>query len=150
MGRKKNSYSLLGAMIALLLQVQTAQAQKNDPLSSAGYFSPYFDCIEQIRESDVFVRRNAAGALSHGMDYARKLDEELKLTRDEVLGRDTYLANITGIPAISVPCGFGEAVMPVGFQLMGHPFDEPRLYQIAYACEQALPVKESLCPMANE
>ena len=78
------------------------------------------------------------------------VDYELKLTRDEVLGRDTYLANITGIPAISVPCGFGEAVMPVGFQLMGHPFDEPRPYQIAYACEQALPVKESLCPMAND
>jgi aspartyl-tRNA(Asn)/glutamyl-tRNA(Gln) amidotransferase subunit A len=67
-----------------------------------------------------------------------------------VLGRDTYLANITGIPAISVPCGFGDAGMPVGLQLMGHPFDEARLYQIAYACEQALSTKDSLCPMAMQ
>ncbi len=78
------------------------------------------------------------------------VEYDLKLTRDEVLGRDTYLANITGIPAISLPCGFGEAGMPVGLQLMGKPFEEDRLYKIAHACEQALGVKDNLCPMASE
>jgi len=80
----------------------------------------------------------------------KDVEYDLKLTRDEVLGRDTYLANITGIPAISLPCGFGEAGMPVGLQLMGRPFEEDRLYQIAYACEQALSVKDTLCPLAKE
>jgi aspartyl-tRNA(Asn)/glutamyl-tRNA(Gln) amidotransferase subunit A len=75
---------------------------------------------------------------------------DLELTRDEVLGRDTYLANVTGIPAISLPCGFGEAGMPVGLQLMGKPFEEDRLYQIAYACEQALPTSNTLPPLARD
>jgi Asp-tRNA(Asn)/Glu-tRNA(Gln) amidotransferase A subunit family amidase len=40
--------------------------------------------------------------------------------------------------------------MPVGVQLMGHPFDEARLYQIAYACEQALPTLQTPCPMESQ
>jgi Asp-tRNA(Asn)/Glu-tRNA(Gln) amidotransferase A subunit family amidase len=78
------------------------------------------------------------------------IEYDLKLTRDEVFGRNTYLANITGIPAISLPCGFGEAGMPVGLQLMGRPFKEDHLYQIAYACEQALPTKGTLCTLASD
>lgn len=70
------------------------------------------------------------------------VEYELKLIRDEVLGRDTYLANLTGMPAISIPCGRGEGDMPVGVQLMGRPFEEPILYQVAAACEQAQPAYE--------
>ena len=78
------------------------------------------------------------------------IEYDLKLTRDEVLGRNTYLANVTGIPAISIPCGLGEAGMPVGLQIMGRPFAEDLLYQVAYACEQALPGEHALCPFAYE
>jgi aspartyl-tRNA(Asn)/glutamyl-tRNA(Gln) amidotransferase subunit A len=104
-----------------------------------------------MKEVDVIVSPTSP-AVAPKIDAAaitiKDVEYELKLTRDEVLGRDTYLANITGIPAISVPCGFGEAGMPVGLQLMGRPFDEVRLYQIAYACEQSQPTTDSLSPMA--
>lgn len=48
-------------------------------------------------------------------------------------------ANSCGLPAISVPCGFTRAGLPLGFQLIGKPWDELRLLQIAYAYEQATP-----------
>jgi aspartyl-tRNA(Asn)/glutamyl-tRNA(Gln) amidotransferase subunit A len=49
----------------------------------------------------------------------------------------TFSANITGQPALSVPCGFSEDGLPIGFQLLGQPFSETTLFRLAYAYEQA-------------
>lgn len=46
-------------------------------------------------------------------------------------------ANFTGLPAISVPCGFTKAGLPVGLQLIGPAFDEAGLLRIAYLYEQS-------------
>jgi aspartyl-tRNA(Asn)/glutamyl-tRNA(Gln) amidotransferase subunit A len=45
--------------------------------------------------------------------------------------------NITGSPAISVPCGFSDAGLPYSLQLAGRPFDEPTVLRAAHAYEQA-------------
>jgi aspartyl-tRNA(Asn)/glutamyl-tRNA(Gln) amidotransferase subunit A len=45
--------------------------------------------------------------------------------------------NITGFPAISIPCGFSDEGLPIGLQLAGRPFDEPTVLRAAYAYEQA-------------
>ena len=45
--------------------------------------------------------------------------------------------NITGFPAISVPCGFSDAGMPIGLQLAARPFDELTVLRTAHAYEQA-------------
>ena len=45
--------------------------------------------------------------------------------------------NLTGFPAISVPCGFTSAGMPIGFQLVGKPFAEGTLLRLAHAYEQS-------------
>jgi aspartyl-tRNA(Asn)/glutamyl-tRNA(Gln) amidotransferase subunit A len=44
--------------------------------------------------------------------------------------------NLTGMPAISVPCGFTSAGLPVGLQLAGKPFDEPTVLRAAYTYQQ--------------
>ena len=44
--------------------------------------------------------------------------------------------NLTGLPAISVPCGFTAAGLPVGMQISGKPFDEPGILQVAYTYQQ--------------
>ena len=49
----------------------------------------------------------------------------------------TVTANLAGIPAVSVPCGFGEDGMPVGLQILGKHYDEATVLRVAYAFEQA-------------
>ncbi len=44
--------------------------------------------------------------------------------------------NVTGLPAISVPCGFTASGVPVGMQIAGKPFDEPTVIQAAYTYQQ--------------
>jgi len=48
-------------------------------------------------------------------------------------------ANLAGVPAISVPCGFTPAGLPVGLQLIGAVADEHLLLQIAHSFERAHP-----------
>ncbi len=45
--------------------------------------------------------------------------------------------NITGFPAISIPCGFSTEGLPIGLQLAGHPFDEETVLRAAHAYEQS-------------
>lgn len=45
--------------------------------------------------------------------------------------------NLAGLPAISVPCGFNEAGLPLGLQIIGNHFDERTIYQVANAYEKA-------------
>jgi aspartyl-tRNA(Asn)/glutamyl-tRNA(Gln) amidotransferase subunit A len=51
--------------------------------------------------------------------------------------RLTRPGNLSGLPAISVPCGFSAEGLPVGLQLMGHHGDEATILRAAYAYEQA-------------
>jgi aspartyl-tRNA(Asn)/glutamyl-tRNA(Gln) amidotransferase subunit A len=44
--------------------------------------------------------------------------------------------NLAGVPAISVPCGFSRAGLPVALQLAGKPFDEATVLRAAYAYQQ--------------
>ena len=51
--------------------------------------------------------------------------------------RCTAPFNATGLPAISLPCGFTQAGLPIGLQLAGRPFDEALVLRAAQAYEQA-------------
>jgi aspartyl-tRNA(Asn)/glutamyl-tRNA(Gln) amidotransferase subunit A len=48
----------------------------------------------------------------------------------------TISANLAGIPAMSVPCGFTKQGLPVGLQLLAKPFAEETLFHAGYAYEQ--------------
>ena len=54
-----------------------------------------------------------------------------------VLLRNTRPANVWGLPAISIPCGFTSAGLPIGLQIIGPHWREERVLQLAYAYEQA-------------
>lgn len=61
----------------------------------------------------------------------------------------TIPANLTGQPAMTVPCGFSSEGLPIGFQLIGRPFDEPALFRLgrAYEREHAWEMREP--PLTN-
>lgn len=61
------------------------------------------------------------------------------------LARNTKPANFLGVPALSVPCGTTGDGMPVSFQLMGRPFDEPLLFNIGHVFQRATSHHER-CP----
>jgi aspartyl-tRNA(Asn)/glutamyl-tRNA(Gln) amidotransferase subunit A len=54
-----------------------------------------------------------------------------------LLTRFTAPFNLTGLPAVAMPCGFTRQGLPIGMQLVARPWDEARLLQAAYAYEQA-------------
>jgi len=45
--------------------------------------------------------------------------------------------SVTGLPAISVPCGFTTDGLPIGLQIVGRPRGDMEVLQMAYAFEQA-------------
>jgi aspartyl-tRNA(Asn)/glutamyl-tRNA(Gln) amidotransferase subunit A len=47
--------------------------------------------------------------------------------------------SLAGVPAVSLPCGFSAARLPIGLQMAGRPFDEPTVLRAAWAYEQATP-----------
>ena len=55
------------------------------------------------------------------------------------LGRRRYTspAALAGLPALSIPCGFSDAGLPIGMQLIGKAFAEPTLFRAAQAYESA-------------
>lgn len=48
----------------------------------------------------------------------------------------TFPANVTGLPALTIPCGFSPDGLPIGVHLMGRPFDETTLFRAALAYER--------------
>ena len=61
-----------------------------------------------------------------------------------LLLRHNRPANLAGVPAITIPCGFTSTSLPVGLQLVGAVTDEPLLLRLAHLFEQAHP--QSLRP----
>jgi aspartyl-tRNA(Asn)/glutamyl-tRNA(Gln) amidotransferase subunit A len=49
----------------------------------------------------------------------------------------TIGANLAGLPGISIPCGFTQAGLPIGLQILAAPFEEEKLLRIARTYERA-------------
>lgn len=73
-------------------------------------------------QSEEWVREIAGVALTGYMDWLRF----------------AFLATVTGLPAISVPVGFGPGGLPVGLQLIGKPQGEAALLAAARRVEMVM------------
>lgn len=56
--------------------------------------------------------------------------------------------SLAGLPGISIPCGFTQAWLPMGMQLIGRYWDEPTLFQIGHAYEQSAGWYKRRAPIA--
>lgn len=64
---------------------------------------------------------------------------------------NSYIANMTGIPALVLPCGFssGQPPLPIALQLYGRPFEEATLFRAGHAYQQATDWHTRLPPAAR-
>jgi aspartyl-tRNA(Asn)/glutamyl-tRNA(Gln) amidotransferase subunit A len=86
---------------------------------------------------------------------APRFDEnEVKFGRSKEIIRAALLrlnfpANLSGLPAVSLPCGFSAEKLPIGLQLIGRAFDEAALLRVALAYERATPWHHVFPPEDN-
>ena len=108
---------------------------------SAGYYDAYYLKAQQIRHliSDDFSSAFASvdcilGPTSPSVAFAigAKNNDPVAMYLNDIY---TIAANLAGLPGISIPCGFTDA-MPVGVQLIGKPFDEALLLNVAHKFQQ--------------
>ena len=114
---------------------------------SAGYHDAYYGQAQKVR---TLVRREFEAAFARvdllaapttpgvAFEHGAKTDP-LAMYMNDVY---TIPASMTGLPAVSVPCGFNAAGLPIGLQLIGRALDEPTLLRAAHAYEQATPWRQ--------
>lgn len=108
---------------------------------SEGYYDEYYQRALRVR-SMVVREINSAFEKCHVILSPTSPATAYKLGERREKATDIYAddlccvpANIAGIPALSLPCGYGDDGMPVGLHLMGAVFSEPLLYRVGAAFE---------------
>jgi aspartyl-tRNA(Asn)/glutamyl-tRNA(Gln) amidotransferase subunit A len=109
---------------------------------SAGYYEAYYlkgqkvrtlirqDFENAFKQVDLLLAPTAPTA---AFKIGEKANDPLAMYLSDIF---TIPVNLAGIPAISIPCGFTSANLPVGLQLMGRPFEEETIFRAAHAFEQ--------------
>jgi aspartyl-tRNA(Asn)/glutamyl-tRNA(Gln) amidotransferase subunit A len=122
---------------------------------SAGYYDAYYLKAQQVRtlilrDYDRAFERVDVVAMPTSPTPAFRLGERtadpLQMYLADVF---TVSANLAGLPAISVPCGFTGDRLPVGLQLTGRRFDEAMLLRVADAYERETEWSRQRPPIAS-
>ena len=114
---------------------------------SAGYYDAYYRKAQQVRSliRDDYDRAFRDAGIdvvatpttpTPAFPLGERAENPLAMYLGDVF---TVSANLTGLPAISLPAGRTTAGLPVGFQLTGRPFDEVALFRIGDVLERAAP-----------
>lgn len=96
------------------------------------------ECLAQLHGCDVIVTPTTA-CTAPLVPEAALPDGESNLVLVDKLMRFIRLGNLTGFPALSVPCGFDGAGLPVGLHFMGRPYEEALLLRLGRVVEAATP-----------
>lgn len=102
----------------------------------------------------VFARVDALVAPAIPIPTARigELKIEIQGHRENVrlaTTRNVRALNLTGLPVLSVPCGFHSDGLPIGLQIVGRKYDEVQVLQIGHAFEQATDWHQRIPSMAR-
>jgi len=109
---------------------------------SSGYYDAYYLRGQKVRtlikndldvvfkDCDVILTPTSPTV---AFKVGEKVSDPLSMYLSDIY---TIPANLAGIPAISIPCGFSKNGLPIGLQLMGKAFDEEMLLRMAYTYEQ--------------
>lgn len=109
---------------------------------SAGYYDAYYSKGQKVRrllqqktfeilsKYDFIVTPSTPGT---AFEFGKNSTDPIKMYLEDIF---TVQANITGIPAISVPCGIHSNGLPIGIQLMANYFEEENLFKVAGLIEK--------------
>lgn len=110
---------------------------------SAGYYDAYYLKAQQVR---TLIKQDFDRAFelcdvilcptspTTAFKIGEKADDPLQMYLSDVF---TLSASLAGLPGLSLPCGFDVQGLPIGLQIIGQAFDEPTVFRVAYAYEQA-------------
>jgi len=113
---------------------------------SAGYFKKYYQQAQKVRTlikmdfEEVFKKCDCIitpTTPTTAFKLGEKKNDPVKMYLSDVY---TVSANLAGIPALSMPCGFDSDRMPIGLQIMGKHFDEGTVLNVAYDLEQLVSI----------
>jgi aspartyl-tRNA(Asn)/glutamyl-tRNA(Gln) amidotransferase subunit A len=115
---------------------------------SSGYYDKYYLKAQQVRSllmhemEAIFKKYDVLiGPTMPILPFkiGEGIDDPLKMYLVDI---DTVVANLTGMPAMSVPAGFADG-LPVGLQIMADKFAEQTMLEAAHLFEQAAKVRRS-------
>ena len=110
---------------------------------SSGYYDAYYLKAQKVR---TLIRREMAEAFERfdalvtptsptvAFKLGERMADPVAMYKSDIC---TLPVNIAGTPAISVPCGFSSAGLPIGLQIMGKHLAEETLLRIGYTYQQA-------------
>ena len=110
---------------------------------SAGYYDAYYlkaqkartlvrqDFESALRQCDAIV---APTTPTTAFEIEEMTEDPLRMYLSDIF---TVPANLAGLPALSLPCGFDRIGLPIGMQIIGRPFDEATVLRLGHAFEQA-------------
>jgi aspartyl-tRNA(Asn)/glutamyl-tRNA(Gln) amidotransferase subunit A len=110
---------------------------------SHGYYDAYYlkaqkirrliaqDYAEAFRLCDVIVGPTAP---SVAFEFGAKSEDPVEMYLNDIY---TVAANLAGLPAMSIPCGFGGGGRPVGLQVTGDYFAEAKMLRVAHQYQLA-------------
>lgn len=110
---------------------------------SSGYYDAYYLRAQKVR---TLIRRDFEAAFEKvdvimtptspttAFKIGEKTSDPLSMYLSDIC---TINVNLAGLPGISVPCGFSDAELPVGLQMIGKAFDERNLLSFAASYEAA-------------
>ena len=110
---------------------------------SAGYYDAYYlkaqkvralikrDFDEAFKRCDVIVTPTTP---TTAFKIGEKTADPLQMYLSDIF---TISVNLAGLPGMSLPCGFDNAEMPIGMQIIGKHFDETTMLRVAHAYESA-------------
>jgi aspartyl-tRNA(Asn)/glutamyl-tRNA(Gln) amidotransferase subunit A len=93
------------------------------------------ECKEVFRKVDVIITPTVPIPAPRIEDLRLPWGQGTETAAASLL-RLTRFFNITGLPAISIPCGFTSDGLPIGMQIVGKAFDEASVLRVAHAYEQ--------------
>lgn len=104
---------------------------------SSGYYDAYYKKAMAVRQqfrreqAEIFTKCDVmltptAPTVAYGCN--ENIDDPVKMYLADIC---TVTANIVGIPAISVPCGYDKNGMPIGFSISANHFDDAKAIQFA-------------------